>query len=113
MRFKKYKTMNTQNFNQDQFALFIANKILKTENYNFDYFYDIAYIVELINENRQHTESPNFKTFYLYTRNLGSHLSEDKNDDLLLNNDQAYKITLCFNYQYFTNQNFATVEQIK
>jgi hypothetical protein len=105
--------MKTQNLNQDQFALFIANKIINTENYNFDYFYDIAYMVRLINENRQHTESPNFKTFYLYTRKLGSHLSEDQNNDLLLNNEEVYKITLCFNYQYFSGQNFATIEQIK
>ena len=99
----------------DDFAAFMATCILGTEHYKFDLLYDISKIVKLLNENRGKHETPIYETFHFMLRSTGSDLikSDDENYNIYLTRSTTvYKLTFCWNRDYFYNIPFCTKETI-
>ena len=111
--------INKQNmkFTQDNFAKFIFSQGLKIKNYNYDLFYDIVQIQKDRQYNSNIHSQPIYRKYYLFIRELGSHLiyedEKDLFDTLFINNDKVFEITFCFNYTYFRNEYFANIKKLK
>jgi hypothetical protein len=107
--------MKNKKFNLDQFAKFIAYRLLEIKNYNFDVFYDIKKIVEL--KSQMHgTEKRSNQDLYLMLRDTGCDLiyPNDPNYQFYLtNNSKIYKLEFCFNSDYFSNEEFCKITTIK
>jgi hypothetical protein len=107
--------MKNKKFNLDQFAKFIAYRLLEIKNYNFDIFYDIKKIVDL--KSQMHgTERPSKREFYLMLRDKGCDLVEKDNnlfDTYLDRSSKVYLLSFCFNSDYFSNEEFCKITTIK
>ena len=96
---------------KDQFAKFIAGQILEISQHNFDVFYDIAKIVDLMYEQQTNAESPIKQEFHLMVRASGCDLvrPDDSCYDIYVNRStKIFKIEFCFNAEYFSNESFVT-----
>ena len=65
-----------QKLTNDQFAIFAANLILEIKQYNFDLFYDISKITEVIKEDKK-------EPLIWLIRETGSYLIPESNKDFL------------------------------
>lgn len=100
----------------DQFSKFIAEQILKVENYSFDVFYDIAKIMKIFIENRSTLDKEIIETFHLMIRNTGFDLVKTDNSEyktFFQKNSEIYHLSFCWNYSYMHKKPFCEVEKIK
>jgi len=101
---------------QDQFSIWMADRIKEVKNYNFDFFYDIRTITEKMLKNQGNSQNPVFEEIHLMTRDTGSHLvkpEEDHYKTAYQNNTNVYKLIFCWNTSYFYTVPFVTIEKIK
>ncbi len=111
----------TRELTRNQFAKFIANKLLKLKAYNFDLFYDIARITEEHKKQRANYKEPVQTTFHLFLRDTGSDLIDMA--DIIKEKDtykimkersiQIYRLRFTFNCDNFYNVPFVIITKIK
>ena len=90
----------------DQFTKWIAKKIMKIENYNFDAFYDINYIMNEFKANKAITGEKRKETILLAFRSNGTHLFRPDSNLLkdlyiYIGKHTLYECTFFYNYTYF------------
>ena len=101
---------------RDQFAKFIAHRLLSIDNYNFDVLYDIKKIVELSNERRSLTPLPAKTTFHLMIRSTGSDMIKPDDENYSIYDDrtsEVYSLEFCWNCDYQSNTPFCIVSQLR
>lgn len=112
---KEYETIK---MDKDEFAKFMFNIGLSLKNYNFDVCHDIHTIKShemkdlavayKINNNSTETNIPIARKFTLFIREAGTNISIgaqsiDIYNQLLLDAEKAYKMTFCWNSDYFSD----------
>lgn len=106
------------NYTKNTFAIWLLEQVTKNvQDYQFDIFYDIELIVNELKQNRSESNQKIEKTFFLFLRSTGSNLiSNQESIDFFLfmkqNNEKCFKITFCFNADYFADSYFAKVTEI-
>ena len=100
---------------KDEFARFMAIRILTIETYNFDVLYDIQTVIDDLKLIQGKTGQPMFTTYHLMTRDTGGDMVKPDDQNYALYKERNYKIwelEFCFNRDYF-NLPFCIVSQIK
>ena len=122
---KLSKELITKEMTKDDLAIFMAYKLLKIKNYNFDVFYDIAFIVNQANVMHRDQYGQiitNVPCEYKYTwflRDTGSYLLHDKDTttkehlNKVFDHHSEYQITITSNCDYLHNVPFAKVTKLK
>ncbi len=110
-------------YNKDKFSKFIFNQWKKeVKFYNFDIMYDIKNILDtnqkILLECNFETQKPIYVTKFWFLRETGTHICDfaENNSTIKLlkdNNKVMYKLTFCINSDYFSNQEYCTIEKIK
>ena len=101
---------------QDEFAEFMAKRILCIECYQFDVLYDISRIMIHYNKNRGNTGKVIKQTFHLCLRDTGCDMITPDDTNYKTHSDRSdkiYSMEFCWNYSYNYGSYFCELTRVK